>query len=57
MSRFKWINIFVRDILIILVIGFMQIKTNFNSKSLFLITGMMLVIIVWQLNDYLKQKR
>ena len=52
----RWVNLFIRDVLLVLVILYMQITTKFNSKSVFLITGMMIVWITWQLSDYLNYK-
>ena len=60
LKMFKWINIFVRDLLLVFVILGLQIMTNFNSKVVFLITGMLIVWITWQFADLLnevKEKR
>lgn len=50
--QFKWLNLFIRDFLLILVVCFLHYSTHFNSKSVFLITGMMIVWITWQISDY-----
>jgi len=52
-----WFNTFVGDFLLILVIGVLQILTKFNSKTVFFITGMMVVYITWQLNDLLNSRK
>lgn len=54
---FKWLNIFIRDILLILVIAYVQVKTYFNSKWVWFITGMIVVWVSWQYSDYNKFKR
>jgi len=48
-----WLNIFIRDILLVFIILWLQYITNFNSKSVFLITGMMVVWITWQFSDFM----
>jgi hypothetical protein len=53
----KWFNLFLRDLFLIFVIVYLQWKTNFNSKTVFLITGMLVVWVTWQLNDYIKYKK
>jgi len=53
-EKFKWINIFVRDMLLILVVGGLQILTNFQSKVVFLITGMLMVFVTWHFTDLLR---
>lgn len=55
MSDFRWINVFVRDLLLIGVVGAMQYWTHFNSKTVFFISGMMVVWVSWQLSDYMTE--
>jgi len=58
--EFKWFNIFLRDLFLVLAVAGMHYLTNFNSKSIFMITGMLVVWITWQFSDfltYLKYKR
>ena len=52
-----WLNLFIRDLLLVAVVGLLQWQTDFKSRSLFLITGMLLVWITWQITDYLNYKR
>ena len=56
-ERYKWFNLFVRDILLIVVVGFLQWWTRYNSKVIFFISGMLLVWITWQLSDLLNYRR
>lgn len=53
----SWINIFVRDILLVIVVGCLQYYTYFNSKTLWFITGLLVVWISWQFTDYLNYKK
>ena len=57
LRELKWLNIFIRDVFLILVVGGLHYMTNFNSKTVWLITGMLLVYVSWQLSDYIKHKR
>jgi len=52
-----WINSFARDFLICCIIAYLHYATNFNSKTVFLITGMMFVYVTWKLNDYWNHKK
>ena len=52
-----WLNTFVGDFLLVLVIGALQILTKFNSKTVFLITGMIIVYITWQFSDFLNSRK
>jgi hypothetical protein len=51
----KWINIFVRDFLLIFTMFGLQYMTRFNSKTIFLIMGMMIVWMTWQLSDLISE--
>jgi len=53
-KRLVWINIFVRDFLLILAIGGLHYMTNFQSKVVFLITGMLVVFVTWHFSDLIK---
>lgn len=55
--KFRWINLFVRDILLILVIGALQTITHFKSTFIFFITGMLLVYICWQISDMVDENK
>jgi len=48
-----WLNIFIRDLLLVIVVLGIGIMTKFNSKVVFLIIGMMIVWITWQFSDFL----
>jgi len=55
--HFKWFNIFLRDIFLILVIGYINYSTNFRSWWVAFTTGMLVVWISWQFTDYLNYKK
>lgn len=57
MSKFKWINIFLRDILLVIIIFVVQYWTHFQSTAVFFISGMLFVWITWQLNDFLTERK
>lgn len=52
-----WLNVFIRDVILVGLVSYMQYATNFRSTTVFFITGMLLVYICWQLTDYLHEKR
>lgn len=54
---FKWINIFARDMLLVLVMSVVHVVTHFNSKSAWFISGMLVVFISWQFSDFKQYKR
>lgn len=56
-EQLQWINIFLRDIFLIFVVAGLHYLTYFNSKTVWLITGMLMVWITWQLSDLLEQTR
>ena len=51
--KIMWLNIFIRDLLLVIVVLGIGIMTNFNSKVVFLIIGMLVVWITWQFSDFL----
>ena len=56
-KELRWLNLFLRDLFLVFVIAYLQYATHFRSKTVFLITGMLIVWITWQLNDYLISKK
>lgn len=54
---FRWINIFIRDILLIAVITYVNYHVHFNSWWAACITGMLIVLTTWHLSDLLETKR
>jgi len=52
-KEFKWINLFIRDMLLIVVIVIVDYTTDFRSRWIAFIMGMLLVWITWQFADYL----
>lgn len=55
--EFTWLNIFVRDFLLIFVVIIIHIKTNFNSRWVWFIIGMLVVYVSWQITDYINYKK
>ena len=58
--KILWLNIFIRDLLLVVVVFGLAYMTKFNSKVVFLIIGMLVVWITWQFSDflnYLKSRR
>jgi hypothetical protein len=51
----RWMNIFIRDFLLVIVVGLLHYLTHFNSHTVFFITGMLVVYITWQLSDMLNE--
>ena len=52
-----WLNVFMRDVILIGLVFYIQWATHFKSTTVFFISGMLLVYIAWQLTDYLNEKR
>jgi len=52
-----WLNVFIRDVILVGLVGYLQYATYFQSKTIFFISGMLLVYICWQLTDYLNEKK
>ena len=57
MIDWKWINIFVRDILLILVIAWVNYAVSYRSWVAAALAGMMIVLITWHFNDLIKERR
>ncbi len=53
-DKVRWINLFIRDFLLILAVGGLHYMTGFNSKVVFLITGMLVVSVSWHFSDLIK---
>jgi hypothetical protein len=53
--RFKWINIFIRDILLILVISVVNYVVHYSSWWVAFLTGALVVLTSWQFSDMLKE--
>ena len=56
----KWINIFLRDICLLILIIYINYSTRFiliMGWWIGLLTGMFFVWISWQFTDYLKYKK
>jgi len=56
-QEYKWINIFIRDVLLSLVMMFVNYFTHFRSWWSGVATGMLIVYVSWHFNDYLNYKR
>ena len=57
MNNFSWINLFVRDILLSLVICWINHTLDYQSWVAASLAGMMFVLVTWHLNDLIKSKR
>ena len=57
MEKFKWINIFIRDILLTLCILGVNYILYFRSWFAACATGMVIVLTTWHLSDLLKERR
>ena len=57
MIDWKWINIFVRDIVIALLIGWVNWKVEYQSWWAAFLMGAMFVLVSWHLDAYMKIQR
>lgn len=57
MRNFKWINIFIRDILLVAVIFWINHTLNYRSFVAAMLVGMMVVLVTWHLSDFIKLNR
>ena len=57
MDKFKWINIFVRDLILSGIIVWMNYVLEYQSWFAAALAGMIIVQTSWHLNDLLKEKR
>ena len=55
--RFRWINIFVRDFCLAILIFYVNYKAHYNSFWAALLLGSIVVLMAWHISDYLKTKR
>ena len=53
----RWINIFIRDILLALVIAYVNYSTGFRSWWAAFTMGAMVVLISWHFSDLLESRR
>ena len=51
----RWLNIFIRDIFLIVAVLGIHFLTEFKSRSAFLVTGMLLILISWQLSSLMNE--
>ena len=56
-QRFVWVNIFFRDLLLVVILTLIQMLTHFNSKTVFFISGMMVVLVTWHIHDFWRWKK
>lgn len=54
---FKWANIFIRDILLIFVTLWVNFSVSFRSWSAAFAVGMLVVLISWHFDEYIKEKQ
>jgi len=53
--NWKWFNIFIRDIMLIIVICIMNQRSNYNSWWIAFLTGGMVVLVSWHFEDCRKE--
>lgn len=56
-EKFRWINIFVRDILLILIMLYVNWYVSYESWWAAFILGMLLILITWHLSDLILKYR
>ena len=57
MKKGQWINIFVRDILLAIVIAYLNWTLNYQLWIGGVLMGMMFVLVSWHISGLLKQRR
>jgi len=57
MNKFKWINIFIRDIFLSFTIIGLNWILNYGSWFAALLMGMQIVMVTWHLHDFIKLNR
>jgi len=55
--NFRWINIFLRDIILIGLISWVNWRVDYQSWWAACITGMIIVLITWHFQDFLETNR
>ncbi len=55
--HFKWLNLFLRDIFILIPLAYVNYATKFSSKWVYFINGMFVVWVTWQFSDYITSFR
>lgn len=53
----KWVNLFIRDVILIGLISWVNWKVDFQSWWAACVTGMIIVLMTWHLSDLLYEKR
>lgn len=53
----KWMNIFLRDLLLLVVVSVVNWYIQFKSWAAAFLAGMLVVLISWHFEDYLKSKQ
>jgi len=56
-QNLRWINIFIRDILITFLLTWVNYQVNFKSWWVACLIGMQIVLVTWHLSDFLENKR
>ena len=57
MKKFQWINLFVRDILLVLIIAYLDWKLNYNTWIYPFLMGEMMVLISWHFSDFYNETK
>ena len=55
--KYKWQNIFARDMFLIVVIVWINETLDYNSWFAAVLVGMMIVLVSWHFSDLMKEKR
>ena len=55
MKKFQWINTFIRDILLISVVSYIDWITNYNTWICPFMMGSLLVLMSWKISDLYNQ--
>jgi len=53
-SKFQWINIFLRDALLAVVIVWINSTLDYESWFAACLAGMIIVLTTWHLNEFIK---
>lgn len=56
-KELSWLIIFLRDFFLLLTIFLLHYFTEFRSKTVFLLTGMLIVWATWHLQEYLEWRK
>ena len=55
--KWRWINIFARDTILILLMLYVNYRVSFQSWFAACIMGMLIVLLTWHFTDFLNYRR